>query len=438
MAPKNTANAKKRNGSPIDEATRIAKETFGKMKDVEFFSSRVKHLYFYGPVSRESVLALKTQIREANRDVVLPPEGGADPVILAPRPIVVHVNSFGGSSHAMQTVFSAFLESRMPICTIVDGVSASASTILSAGAPYRIVAPSSASLFHEWSINFDGDSRMRKPDLEMMLEEMAIHDKGYYDLISKKSESKTSKKEIDALVKRDLYLNANQCIGKGFADRLLKFEPPKAHEPFRAEGNRAEGKKKAFEKTTDGLRELLRDAGVNHVTVAPRKEDEDQEAVDPVVLELDRILQLNERLERPIVVHFNQGYMEDIKRHMTSDFYGYTVPVLTRIRAASSMGTVVGVIDSIIDVMSAIPFLCCSVRAMYASAIFVIHIVYGRSDASMVEDLIENTKGTLSEVRKILSERTKLPKKIIDEMQQTRIVMNAKQCLEYGIVDVLL
>lgn len=433
MAPRTRSKAPRKKGykrvaeSPIDEATRIAKETFGKMKDIDFFSNRVKHLYFYGDVSRESVLALKTQIREANRDTVLPPVEGtsagtstSDPVFVAPLPIVVHVSSFGGSAHAMQTIFSSFLESRMPICTMVDGVSASAATILSAGAPYRVVAPSSSSLFHEWSLSFGDNDRLRKPDLELILEEMTVHDKGYYDVIQKRSEDKISKKELDVLVKRDLYLNAKQCIQKGFADRLLKF------------GNSRSKSMNATE-----LRNLLRDAGVTHVTVAPTKDTDGSMFIDPVVSELDRILQLNE-INRPVVIHFNQGYMEDVKRHMTHDFYGKTVPVLTRVRATSTLGVVVGVIDSIMDVMSAIPFLYCNVRAMYESAIFVIHIVYGRSDSSMVDDVIENTKGTLSEVRKILSERTKLPKKIIDQMNQTRIVMNAKQCLEYGIVDVLL
>ena len=321
----------------------------------------------------------------------------------------------------MQTVFTAFVESRMPICTIVDGASASAATILSAASPYRVVAPSSSSLFHEWSMSFSENDNMRKPDMEMMFDEMAIHDKGYLDVLQKKSGM--SKKDMDALIKRDLFLNAKQCVQKGFADRVLKFP---------------HSKKLSVPNRVAGVRELLRDVNVNHVTIGPRDEpkEDDPNVVDPSVLELDRILQLSVG-RRPVVIHFNQ-YVEEVKNNMTYDFYGFTVPVLTRVKALATFGNVVGVIDSITDVMSAILFLQCNVRAMYKYAIFVIHIVYGKSSSSMVDDLIDNTKNTLSEVRRILSERTKLPKKIIDTMHQTRIVMNATQCLEYGIVDVLL
>jgi ATP-dependent protease ClpP protease subunit len=434
----------KNDKAPIQEATKTAKECFGKMRDIDFFSNRVNHLYFYGPVTRDSVLKLKMHIREANRDVALVASSlreasatpHSDPVFVSPKPIVIHVNSFGGEAHAMNTIYSAFLESKMPICALVDGVSASASTILSAGAPYRVIAPSSASLFHEWSMSFTGSYNMRKPDMHMLMTEMSIHDKGYYEAVQPKS--KMSKDELDSLVKRDLFLNAKQTLQKGFADRLLKFD-----------------RTKQSSSSKSNVRELLRDSNVNHVTIMPSKIESESNEVDPVILELDRILQLDADTRKPTVVHFNQGYYEDVDHKMIHSFYGKMVPLLTRIRAvsaaapqrgalvasrreASGPGPVVGVVDSIIDVVSVIPFLHCNVRAMYESAIFVIHLVYGSSSAKMIDDDIENTKNAFAEVRKLLSERTKLPKKIIDEMHRTRIVMNAQQCLQYGIADVLL
>ena len=412
--------------SDRSKIAKIAKDAFENMSDADFFSSRVKHLYFYGPVTRDSVLTLKASIRQANRDVVSPSIGGptTDPVIVAPLPIVIHVNSFGGEAHAMQTIFSAFAESRMPICAIVDGVSASASTILTAGAPYRVIVPSSASLFHEWSMRFDRSVTMRKPDVEMTISEMAMHDVGYYDAIQKRS--KMTKEQLKTLTKRDLFLDSKQCLQKGFADRLLAIG------------------KKGMTRTKmriHEIREVLRDPLVNHVTVMPDKES-DENVVDPVVLELDRILQQDTKARKTVVVHFNQGYTEDIDKEMTHSFYSKTVPLLTRLRVLSDLATngsnLIGVVDSIIDVVSAIPFLHCKVRSMYSSAIFVIHAVYGRASAMMLDDVMENTKTTFSEVRKILTERTKLPKKILDHMHETRIVLNAKQCLDYGIVDVLL
>lgn len=419
--PKESKDSKAKRNSPIHAASRSATEFFSKLTDIEFFSSCVTHIYFYGTVTRESVLNLKLQIREANRDVVLAPNTNtnSDPTFVSPKPIVIHVNSFGGDAHSMHTIYSAFLESKMPICALVDGVSASASTILSAGAPYRVVAPSSSSLFHEWSANFT-HVRVRKPDLDMLMKKMEIHDKGYYAAVQPKS--KLSNEDLDSLVKHDLFLNTSQMLKKGFADRLLKFD-----------------RGKDAKMSISGIRELLRDPSVNHITIMPESESKMTNDVDPVVLELDRILQLDSATRKSIAIHFNQSYSDDSSDHMVKTFYGQMVPLLTRVRAVSSDGpNVVGVVDSIIDVITVIPFLHCNVRAMYESAIFVIHLVYGSSSVQMIDDDIENTKNAFLEVKKLLSERTRLPKKMIDDMHRTRIVMSAQQCLQYGITDVLL
>ena len=72
-------------------------------------------------------------------------------VEVEPKPIVVHINSPGGSLDAGLSMMSIFRECRVDICACVDGLSASAATFLSVIAPYRVMVSLGISLIHDYS-----------------------------------------------------------------------------------------------------------------------------------------------------------------------------------------------------------------------------------------------------------------------------------------------
>jgi ClpP class serine protease len=66
--------------------------------------------------------------------------------------IVVHVHSPGGSGYSMQLLISMYSLVNVPICSMVDGYSASAATGISVLAPYRVAASQfSWTLIHDIS-----------------------------------------------------------------------------------------------------------------------------------------------------------------------------------------------------------------------------------------------------------------------------------------------
>ena len=66
------------------------------LKDHEFFGPSVKHVYFYSDVSDESVLTLRQEVLDACTSSKDPETG----VQTAPKPIVIHVHSRGGSMYS--------------------------------------------------------------------------------------------------------------------------------------------------------------------------------------------------------------------------------------------------------------------------------------------------------------------------------------------------
>lgn len=430
------------------------------MSDADFFSGRVQHIYFYGPVTSESVLSLKQAVREANRDVVEPPlsplpplpaskgakaPGGAppppaDPVFRAPLPIVVHVNSRGGSVSASITMSSVFAESRLPVCVLVDGMSASAATVLSMLAPYRVLTPDSICLVHEWSM--DGkpsEMRTRRSDWSFFLETAAITDAQMKKLLLQRS--RVTGEELEKLQQRDLLLDAPTCVRLGFADRIL-FRRPLSKSVAAKSKSRARGTPSSGSE----IRDLLRRREVNHVTLGstmgPSERAADEESPEPPgapILELDRILATPGPL--PIVLHFSAGtYTDDaLDLSRLSGLFLLNSPLVARLRAAAAAGVdVIGVVDTVVDLTSVLPMLHCKTRVMYESASVVMHLVYRVFRYSMMQDIVDNTTTTLEAVKRTLRERTRLPKDMIDNLHRTRVTLDARQCLEYGLVDHIL
>ena len=102
-----------------------ARRFWDALPDADFFGPKVRHVYMYSSVSTGSALALRDELT-CSKDR---------------RPIVVHVHSYGGDMDAENWILSMFDRVCVPLCVMVDGVSASAATILSVLAPYRVVTP---------------------------------------------------------------------------------------------------------------------------------------------------------------------------------------------------------------------------------------------------------------------------------------------------------
>lgn len=404
-------------------------DLFKQMDDRDFYSDNVQHVYLYNSICAKSVTRLKSQIRAANRDHNAQASNsnssggsgsrGGGHLRAMPKPIVVHMNSNGGDVTAGLTMLSVLSESLLPICVLVDGVSASAATFISLLAPYRVMTALSCSLIHEWHVNTLDRGYARRSDLEYILSSNSKHDNMLMKLLM--SRVTATRSEVDALMLRDKVLDAPTCLKLGFVDRIIR---PWAPVP------------RPVSMGATDMMTLLRRPDANHVQLGPLEGEDGEDTSKGYGLAnvriLDKILASDSNQDlRPVVIHIS--HMSD---SMFMNAWMQLFPTLARIGAMRT--PVVGVIDSQLSLHEVLPILFCKHRAMYETATIALHIMYDVGRSWMLQDIIDNTQLLLSHVGNMLREHTRLPPSIINNLHIQRLTLTAADCLRYGIVDAVL
>ena len=74
---------------------------------------------------------------------------------------------------------------------------------------------------------------------------------------------------------------------------------------------------------------------------------------------------------------------------------------------------------------------------MHRNACMLVHQLSGHmwGKYQEMEDDMENSKMLMSKIKNIYREYTKIPKTKLDDILKRDIWWDAKQCLEYGLVD---
>jgi len=169
-------------------------------------------IYFYGDVSKESILNLNRQIDETSKQVVNIQHTYN---LVSPPPIELHICSDGGEVFASLASVDKILNSPIPIHTYCEGVVASASTILSVCGHKRFITKNSCMLLHQISGGFWGNFMQLKDEHTNFELIMKIIKNVYLKHTNFKS------KELDDLLKHDLYLESEVCLEKGLVDKIL-------------------------------------------------------------------------------------------------------------------------------------------------------------------------------------------------------------------------
>lgn len=134
---------------------------------------------------------------------------------LQPKPIYIHINSYGGDLLAVMAVIDAIKNSKIPVHTIVEGVAASAGTLMSVVGHHRSITENSYMLIHQLSTGMYG--KMEE------LEEEMVNNKVFMKRIKDiyYNHSKLGKSEITNALKHDLWWDAKTCLKKGLVDSII-------------------------------------------------------------------------------------------------------------------------------------------------------------------------------------------------------------------------
>lgn len=173
------------------------------------------HIYFYADVDSDRCLALIRAVREA--DTKLRAEHlsrGLDGEPMTP--IWIHVHSYGGSLFAALSLADQLTMIKSPLYAIVEGIAASAATLIAMSCSKRYILPNSFMMVHQLSSFMWGKYEEFKDEMELQNKLMERLVKFYAE------KSKLSKEDIETMLKRDFWMDAEECVERGFADEILR------------------------------------------------------------------------------------------------------------------------------------------------------------------------------------------------------------------------
>jgi len=168
-------------------------------------------IYFYSGVTRPKILQLNKNIFNLNVNMI----SKTSALEYDPPPIKLHINSYGGSVFAGLAAVDYIKNSKIPIHTVIDGCAASAATLMSCVAERRFMHKNACMLVHQLSGVMWGKFQEMQDDMqnsEMLMEKI----KNIY-----RQHTKIPKKEMDNILKHDLWWEADKCLEYGLVDELI-------------------------------------------------------------------------------------------------------------------------------------------------------------------------------------------------------------------------
>ena len=170
-------------------------------------------IFFYCPIGDKEALELNRLIRRLDVEMqYLKSRLDCETI-----PIHLHIHSPGGSLFSGLSIVDTMLSCKTPIHTYIDGSAASAATLIACcGEPgHRHVGSSSFMLVHQPRIEWMGK-------LDDFRDEIQNQKELYEKIVSiYVKRTKFKKKELEDLLKHELWMNAETCVEKGLADKVV-------------------------------------------------------------------------------------------------------------------------------------------------------------------------------------------------------------------------
>lgn len=175
-------------------------------------------IFFYSSVVEDKILDLNKHLHEISGKMAARNfENSLGDNALITTPIMLHIKSYGGSVFAglaaMDTIID--IKKRVPVYTIVEGCAASAGTFLSCVGTKRYMRKHAWLLIHQLSSGFWGKYSEIKDEVENLDRLMETIKKIY------KENTKVPMKELDGILKRDIWWDAQTCLKYGLIDEII-------------------------------------------------------------------------------------------------------------------------------------------------------------------------------------------------------------------------
>ena len=169
-------------------------------------------LYFYNDVNVESALVINKTLSDLARQLLI----AKITFDLQETPhIKLHINSDGGEVFGALSIVDRIQASKVPVHSYAEGLVASASTLISVSCHKRYIRKNTILLIHQVRSWFEGtyeDFNDEKQNMDLIMKVV----KGIY-----LKHTKFTEDELNTILKRDIYLNAEDAIKFGLADEIV-------------------------------------------------------------------------------------------------------------------------------------------------------------------------------------------------------------------------
>lgn len=166
------------------------------------------HVYFYADVKPKTVLLLLKAIHAATSHALANTHYATD------AKVYLYINSNGGEVFSGLSAMDHIRLNRIPIVTIADGFVASAATLILLGGTERKILKNAKILIHQLSTQFWGKFNDLLDEVANS-EELMNNFKSVYS-----SQTYMKEAKIEALLHKELHMNAAQALEYGFVDEV--------------------------------------------------------------------------------------------------------------------------------------------------------------------------------------------------------------------------
>ena len=407
-------------------------KVFSKFKDDDFFSDKVEHVYFYEGISEYSVNKFQKILMNISKT-----KKNEFGIQVSPKPIVVHLNSPGGSVASTDIFYTIIQTQRVPLCVITEKLTASAATIIALLAPYKCMIDFSEYLIHDgMGMNLTKGSNTVKGEIPYF--QTMIY---YKNLLKKRT--KLSDSEIKEFLERDMIINAQYCLKKGIIDRILNF--PKINRPeFYSD----------YSNLQLNLTNFLKKTNLNHIYINSDFLYNESNIVElgtnlggsleyisdinNLCISLDNLFLVKKEDAKPIIIHFkpslnwalyaNANPIELLNLNYRLAMIQKRLPLIAFIEGTQYF-------DSLSTIMM------CPIRIMMKPSYFQSSFTYKYNSLGWgfkTIDVLYNTNFVYNNVVKFYKKFTKFPSKVYQELDKRIINFSPEDLKKYQIVHLIL
>ena len=169
-------------------------------------------IYFYCNVNHVNNLHLNKELKTLESKLLTSQELLETESVA---PIYLHISSYGGSVFAGFSSIDYILKSKVPVYTIIDGCAASAATMMSICGTKRLMNEHAFMLIHQLSSVAWGKYEELKDSMQNNDLLMTTIKKLYIE------RTKIPKKQLEEMLKRDLWWDAKTCLKYGLIDEII-------------------------------------------------------------------------------------------------------------------------------------------------------------------------------------------------------------------------